>query len=77
MQDGSGGSFEEYAMLRLRLSEGLTEKGVFERFGHKIPQAIRSRCAPFAERGLLIENSDSIHFTKEGFCSLTPLSANC
>lgn len=67
VQDGSGGSFEEYAMLRLRLSEGLTEKGVFERFGHKIPQAIRSRCAPFAERGLLIENSDSIHFTKEGF----------
>lgn len=65
--DGSGGSFEEYAMLRLRLTDGLTEKGVSERFGRSIPQEIRRRCAPFAARGLLIEDESGIRFTKDGF----------
>lgn len=65
--DGSGGSFEEYAMLRLRLSEGLTENGVSERFGHSIPQAMRRRCAPFVKGGLVLEDEIGIRFTKDGF----------
>lgn len=49
--DCIGGSEEEYIMLRLRLSEGLTEYGMNERFGHGIPAAVRSKAAapPFSE----------------------------
>ncbi len=65
--DGDGGSFEEYAMLRLRLAKGLENRLVQERFGHPIPAAFYSRCIPFAERGLLHADDIGIRFTKEGF----------
>lgn len=65
--DGTGGSFEEYAMLRLRLTQGLVEQKVIARFGHPIPPEMRRRCAPFAEKGLVLEDGKGIRFTKEGF----------
>ena len=43
--DGAGGSVEEYIMLRLRLSEGLTEEGMKERFGTDIPKALREKAS--------------------------------
>ena len=67
ISDGDGGSFEEYAMLRLRLTKGLENNLVQERFGHPIPAAFYSRCIPFAERGLLYADDTGIRFTKEGF----------
>lgn len=36
--DGEGGSFEEYLMLRLRLNKGLVFSEVEERFGHGVPE---------------------------------------
>ena len=67
VQDGEGGSFEEYAMLRLRLTEGLTEKGVTERFGFALPEAMRQAAAPFAAQGLLIADESGLRLTPKGF----------
>lgn len=64
--DGEGGSFEEYAMLRLRLSEGLSDQGTAERFGHPIPQTVRDRARTLPKH-LCIADADGIRFTKEGF----------
>lgn len=41
--DCLGGDEEEYLMLRLRLREGLTERGMTERFGHGIPSAVKKK----------------------------------
>lgn len=43
--DCLGGDEEEYIMLRLRLSEGLTERGMTERFGHGIPSAVSAKAS--------------------------------
>ena len=67
VEDGEGGSFEEYAMLRLRLTEGLTERGTKERFGFALPQAIRTAAQPFAERGLLVCDESGVRLNPKGF----------
>ena len=54
-------------MLALRLSEGLSEKNVQTRFGHGIPQAMRSRAAPLAAHGLLLADESGIRLTRTGF----------
>lgn len=64
--DGEGGSFEEYAMLRLRLCEGLTEQGTMERFGHPIPQSIRTRASKMPKSLLTVEK-ERISLTSQGF----------
>lgn len=65
--DGTGGDFTEYAMLALRLCEGLSEKKVQTRFGHGIPQEMRLRAAPLASHGLLHMDTDGIRLTRTGF----------
>lgn len=65
--DGTGGDFTEYAMLALRLCEGLSEKKVQTRFGHGIPQEMRSRAAPLAAHGLLVSDESGIRLTRTGF----------
>lgn len=64
--DGTGGDFEEYAMLRLRLCEGLTQRGTQERFGCLIPQSMLERAAALPER-LCIADENGIRLTAEGF----------
>lgn len=65
--DGDGGSFEEYAMLRLRLTEGLTEQGTKERFGFALPAKVRQAAAPFAAQGLLISDEAGVRLNPRGF----------
>lgn len=65
--DGTGGDFTEYAMLALRLCEGLSEKNVQTRFGHGIPQEMRSRAVPLAAHGLLVSDESGIRLTRTGF----------
>ncbi len=67
MQDGEGGGFEEYAMLRLRLTKGLTEQGIRERFGFALPEAIRRAAQPFARRGLLVCDEAGVRLNPKGF----------
>lgn len=67
LQDGEGGEFEEYAMLRLRLNEGLTERETLDRFAFAIPKEMRERAKPFLEKQLLTVDEKGISFTPKGF----------
>ena len=67
VDDGEGGSFEEYAMLRLRLSEGLTEQGVLSRFGFSIPDKMRVHAREYEMKGLLVSDDESIRLNPKGF----------
>ena len=64
--DGDGGDWDEYLMLRLRLRAGLTEAGARARFGHGIPPAVRRRAAPLAAAGWLTADADGLRLTREG-----------
>lgn len=67
IDDGEGGDFEEYAMLRLRLSEGLTECGTRERFGFGLPEEMRKAANKYAASGYLISDENGIRLTPKGF----------
>ena len=60
------GSEEEYALLRLRLTEGLTEQGFFDRFQKPIPAAWRERAKALPPH-LVTADADGIRFSREGF----------
>ena len=59
-------SQEEYAMLRLRLTEGLTEVGFARRFGQAIPARWRERAAAFPP-SLVVADDRGLRLTREGF----------
>lgn len=67
--DGNGGSFEEYAMLNLRLTEGLQLAKCESKFGSegivKFNKLIKN--AKKCPQGLLWANSDRVNFTPQGF----------
>lgn len=67
IQDGDGGDFTEYAMLRLRLTEGLLQNDAQKRFGHKIPEEMIKKSAFFANNGLMEINETGIRLTRKGF----------
>ena len=67
LDDGEGGSREEYLMLGLRLAEGITESGWQERFAEPIPQSIRRRARMYQQAGLLVCDEEGIRLTPEGF----------
>ena len=66
VDDGSGGSFGEYAMLRLRLTEGLTQQGTRARFGFGIPDVVMDRANKLPPT-LVQTDADSIRLTPDGF----------
>lgn len=65
--DGPGGDFDEFAMLALRLAEGLREDSCLARFGHPIPQAVRRRAAPLEGAGYCRVTPEGIVLTRAGF----------
>ncbi|MBQ4338838.1 MAG: radical SAM family heme chaperone HemW [Clostridia bacterium] len=65
--DGEGGDFEEYAMLALRLSEGLSLSKTNERFGFPVPDSIIKKAQALEKQGLVQINKDSISLTRNGF----------
>jgi oxygen-independent coproporphyrinogen-3 oxidase len=65
-EDGDGGDFAEYAMLRLRLTAGLTEQGTRERFGVPIPQSVYRRARNVPPQYLTADES-GVRLTREGF----------
>ena len=65
--DGIGGDFTEYAMLALRLTEGLQETKVFERFGHSIPSEIYEKSKIFVDNGYMRAIENGIALTRKGF----------
>lgn len=67
IDDGVGGDFTEYAMLNLRLVEGLNEDKVFERFGHSIPKEIYDNSKIFIDNGYMIKTENGLALTRKGF----------
>ena len=67
IDDGFGGDFTEYAMLNLRLVEGLNEDKVFERFGHNIPNEIYKKSQIFVDNGYMVNENKTLKLTRKGF----------
>lgn len=65
--DGFGGDFTEYAMLNLRLVEGLNENKVFDKFGHNIPKEIYDKSKIFTDNGYMTKTENGIALTRKGF----------
>lgn len=67
IDDGLGGDFTEYAMLNLRLVEGLNEEKVFERFGYNIPKEIYEKSQIFIDNGYMTTENNTLKLTRKGF----------
>lgn len=67
ISDGAGGDFTEYAMLALRLREGLRESAVQARFGHGIPKEMRQKAGNLTAHGLIEADCTGIRLTRQGF----------
>lgn len=68
VNDGNGGDPEEYSLLRLRLSSGLTEQEYFARFNKSIPKRYFDNAKIYEKYGLLkIDENKSINLTTNGF----------
>jgi oxygen-independent coproporphyrinogen-3 oxidase len=70
VDDGAGGDFDEYAMLRLRLRDGLRFDSALARFGQEIAprlELINERSRPMKNAGLVCERNDAVSLTVQGF----------
>ena len=67
IQDGFGGDFTEYAMLVLRLVEGLDENKVFEKFGYNIPNELYEKSKIFIDNGYMTATENGLALTRKGF----------
>lgn len=67
VQDGKGGEKDEFCMLRLRLTEGLSDRAFFVRFGEHLPQKMFDTARTLEPYGLLHVSDDTIRLTKQGF----------
>lgn len=67
IDDGEGGSEEEYIMLALRLSEGVQRKAYSQRFGTELPEKYLIRCAPLEKAGLIRITEEGFSLTEKGF----------
>ena len=65
--DGSGGDKEEYIMLRLRLSEGLSFAEYEKKYGEKISQDKLIGMRKFEKAGLCKIDDKGMRLTPEGF----------
>jgi putative oxygen-independent coproporphyrinogen III oxidase len=73
--DGEGGGFEEYAMLALRLTEGLTDEGCRERFGTGLPARMLKAAKLYEKGGLTVCTDSGFRFTPRGFLVSNMLTA--
>ncbi len=67
MQDGEGGSLEEYAMLKLRLTEGMSNAETKKRFSRPIPKEMTEKSEKFIKSKLMSFDGETLKFTKKGF----------
>lgn len=65
--DGDGGSFEEFAMLKLRLAKGLSKEEVSKKFSSKNFEDILKNSQRFIDMKLMNFDGESLHFTRQGF----------
>ena len=67
VQNGPGGGFDEFAMLRMRLTEGLTDEACRARFGYAVPERIKKAARLYESGGLTVCGKNGFHFTPHGF----------
>ena len=67
IDDGEGGTAEEYIMLRLRLAEGLDLGKYKEAFGDYPRKDFLNKVESFCKTGLMIREGDKITLTSKGF----------
>lgn len=66
VDDGEGGGKEEYIMLSLRLSGGITFKEYKNRFGEELPQSFFDKCHLFEKAELMKTTSEKTFLTNKG-----------
>ena len=74
-EEGAGGGAEEFAMLRLRLAEGLDAAELAEKYPGADVEGILRRAALYAPAGLLTVDGTRIRFTPKGFLLSNSLTA--
>ena len=74
--DCRGGDFTEYAMLRLRLTQGLTERETLERFNRPIGGGLRKNLQKYVSDGFAIADEDHIALTPKGFLISNTILSN-
>ncbi len=67
VNDGDGGDEEEFVMLALRLTEGLSGERFAERYGHMLPREFDKKAAFFASKGLMTVGGERYSLTPQGF----------
>ncbi len=67
VDDGEGGSEEEYIMLALRLCEGLNFENYRKRFSQTVPHSIIQKAKQLKKHGLLKVTEKEIALTVKGF----------
>lgn len=58
---------DEYVMLRLRLSDGVSKADFFARFGQAFDEIYAAAAEKFVAVGLLVDTPERIYFTDRGF----------
>ncbi len=66
INDGTGGTSEEYLMLNLRLNSGLDLNNFAEKLGEKLPQSFFEKCELFQKGNLLTYKNNNISLTENG-----------
>lgn len=64
--DSGFGGFPEYAMLRLRLSDGLDYSLAAEK-NIAVPSDFDAKCEKYVKMGLMLSDNRGVRFTKKGF----------
>lgn len=74
-EESSGGGWEEFSMLRLRLTDGLDVSELEKRFPEVSGEKILENAKPFEAPGLLKISGRKISFTPKGFLLSNALTA--
>lgn len=67
LADGNGGDEREYAMLRLRLNEGIVYKSFFARYGREVSSVFLNKAKALEKHGLTVCTDTATKLTKKGF----------
>ena len=65
--DGDGGSFSEFAMLKLRLAKGVSRKEISEKFGEENFEKLLNNSEKFINMNLMFSDGENLYFTRQGF----------
>ena len=67
IDDGLGGSAEEYIMLSLRLKKGLNSFEFSKKYGAPLPNTFTGKAELYIKNGFMEHNGNSYSFTPKGF----------